>query len=121
MFLGCELHSPKRRAPGMVCAYASGENHRQPAWRSRSLASCALSAGSAVNGSKPLPHARSTPAQLRPVSSIVDHKLDRQAANKPSADGAPVIHHNIRGSRYYNQLRSVGRHSVRLSNRSRTC
>jgi transposase len=36
------------------------------------------------------------------VRSILDHKLDRQAANKRSADGAPVIHDNIRGSRYYN-------------------
>jgi transposase len=36
------------------------------------------------------------------VRSILDHKLDRQAANKRSADGAPIIHHNIRGSRYYN-------------------
>jgi transposase len=36
------------------------------------------------------------------VRSILDHKLDQQAANKRSADGAPVIHHNIRGSRYYN-------------------
>jgi transposase len=36
------------------------------------------------------------------VRSILDHKLDQQAANKRSADGAPVIHLNIRGSRYYN-------------------
>jgi transposase len=36
------------------------------------------------------------------VRSILDHKLDRQAANKRSADGAPIIHPNIRGSRYYN-------------------
>ena len=36
------------------------------------------------------------------VRSILDHKLDRQAANKRSADGAPIIHQNIRGSRYYN-------------------
>jgi transposase len=39
----------------------------------------------------------------RSVRSILDHKLDRQAANKPSADGAPImIHPNIRGSGYYN-------------------
>jgi transposase len=36
------------------------------------------------------------------VRSILDHKLDRQAANKRSADGVPIVHHNIRGSRYYN-------------------
>jgi len=36
------------------------------------------------------------------VRSILDHKLDRQAANKRSADGVPIIHPNIRGSRYYN-------------------
>jgi transposase len=36
------------------------------------------------------------------VRSILDHKLDRQAANKRAADNAPIIHHNIRGSRYYN-------------------
>ena len=34
------------------------------------------------------------------VRSILDHKLDRHAAHKP-ADGAPVLHPNIRGSRYY--------------------
>jgi transposase len=36
------------------------------------------------------------------VRSILDHKLDRQAANRRSADGMPIVHHNIRGSRYYN-------------------
>jgi transposase len=34
------------------------------------------------------------------VRSILDHKLDRHAAHKP-ADGAPMLHPNIRGSRYY--------------------
>jgi transposase len=34
------------------------------------------------------------------VHSILDHKLDRHAARKP-ADGAPMLHPNIRGSRYY--------------------
>jgi len=34
------------------------------------------------------------------VRSILDHKLDRQAAYKP-ADGAPILHPNIRGGRYY--------------------
>jgi transposase len=34
------------------------------------------------------------------VRSILDHKLDRQPAQKP-ADGAPILHPNIRGSRYY--------------------
>ncbi len=34
------------------------------------------------------------------VRSILDHKLDRQAAHKP-ADGTPILHPNIRGSRYY--------------------
>jgi transposase len=39
----------------------------------------------------------------RSVRSILDHKLDQQAANKPSADSAPIIiHSNIRGSGYYN-------------------
>src|SRR5215831_9262595 len=36
------------------------------------------------------------------VRSILDHKLDRHAAHKPPADGAPITHHNIRGARYYN-------------------
>jgi transposase len=35
------------------------------------------------------------------VRSILDHKLDRQAAQQRSADGAPIIHTNIRGARYY--------------------
>src|ERR1700726_2811832 len=34
------------------------------------------------------------------VRSILDHKLDRHAAHK-AADGAPILHPNIRGSRYY--------------------
>jgi hypothetical protein len=34
------------------------------------------------------------------VRSILDHKLDRHAAQR-AADGAPIIHSNIRGSRYY--------------------
>ena len=35
------------------------------------------------------------------VRSILDHKLDRHAAHRRSADGAPILHPNIRGSRYY--------------------
>jgi transposase len=35
------------------------------------------------------------------VRSILDHKLDRGAAHKRPADGAPILHPNIRGSRYY--------------------
>src|SRR5262245_43254721 len=35
------------------------------------------------------------------VRSILDHKLDRHAAHQRAADGAPIIHSNIRGSRYY--------------------
>jgi transposase len=36
------------------------------------------------------------------VRSILDHKLDRSAASPRAADGAPILHPNIRGSRYYN-------------------
>lgn len=35
------------------------------------------------------------------VRSILDHKLDRHAAHQRSADGASILHPNIRGSRYY--------------------
>src|ERR1700747_2062572 len=35
------------------------------------------------------------------VRSILDHKLDRHAAHQRAADGAPILHSNIRGSRYY--------------------
>jgi transposase len=35
------------------------------------------------------------------VRSILDHKLDRQAPPRPTADGVPVLHANIRGPRYY--------------------
>jgi transposase len=35
------------------------------------------------------------------VRSILDHNLDRHAAHKHAADGAPILHPNIRGSRYY--------------------
>jgi transposase len=35
------------------------------------------------------------------VRSILDHKLDRHAAQQRPADGAPTFHPNIRGSRYY--------------------
>ena len=36
------------------------------------------------------------------VRSILDHKLDRHAANQRPADGVTILHPNIRGSRYYN-------------------
>jgi transposase len=36
------------------------------------------------------------------VRSILEHKLDRHAAPTRAADGAPIVHPNIRGSRYYN-------------------
>ncbi len=36
------------------------------------------------------------------VRSILDHKLDRHAAHQRRADGAPILHPNIRGARYYN-------------------
>jgi len=35
------------------------------------------------------------------VRSILDHKLDRQAAQRPPANGVPILHPNIRGPRYY--------------------
>jgi transposase len=35
------------------------------------------------------------------VRSILDNKLDRQAAQSPPADPVPVLHPNIRGPRYY--------------------
>ena len=35
------------------------------------------------------------------VRSILDNMLDRQTAHSPSAEGAPVLHPNIRGPRYY--------------------
>jgi transposase len=35
------------------------------------------------------------------VRSILDNKLDRQAAQRPQADAVPVLHPNIRGPRYY--------------------
>jgi transposase len=36
------------------------------------------------------------------IRSILDRKLDRSAASPRAADGAPIIHPNIRGARYYN-------------------
>jgi transposase len=35
------------------------------------------------------------------VRSILDHKLDRHAVHTRPADSAPILHPNIRGSRYY--------------------
>src|ERR1700733_3834088 len=35
------------------------------------------------------------------LRSILDHKLDRQAAQQRAADGPPIVHSNIRGARYY--------------------
>ena len=35
------------------------------------------------------------------VASILKHRLDRTAASAGSAEGAPLLHDNIRGSRYY--------------------
>ncbi len=34
------------------------------------------------------------------LASILKHRLDRQASPQ-AADGAPLLHDNIRGSRYY--------------------
>ena len=35
------------------------------------------------------------------VRSILDNKLDRQSAQRPPANGVPILHPNIRGPRYY--------------------
>jgi transposase len=35
------------------------------------------------------------------VRSILDNKLDRQAPQPPPANGAPLLHPNIRGPRYH--------------------
>ena len=35
------------------------------------------------------------------VRSILDNKLDRHATPRPTADGVPILHANIRGPRYY--------------------
>jgi transposase len=35
------------------------------------------------------------------VRSILDNKLDRHAAHRPTANGVPILHPNIRGPRYY--------------------
>jgi hypothetical protein len=35
------------------------------------------------------------------VRSILDNKLDRQTAQRPPANGVPILHPNIRGPRYY--------------------
>jgi transposase len=36
------------------------------------------------------------------VKSILDNNLDRHPARKRATDGTPILHANIRGSRYYN-------------------
>jgi hypothetical protein len=35
------------------------------------------------------------------VKSILDNNLDRHAAQQRGADGAAILHPNIRGARYY--------------------
>jgi len=35
------------------------------------------------------------------VRSILDNKLDRQAPQRPAANGVPILHPNIRGPRDY--------------------
>ena len=35
------------------------------------------------------------------VRSILDNKLDRHVAQRPPANGVPILHPNIRGPRYY--------------------
>ena len=37
----------------------------------------------------------------RSIKSILDNNLDRHAAPKRAADGATILHPNIRGARYY--------------------
>jgi len=36
------------------------------------------------------------------IKSILDNNLDRRPAQKRATDGTPILHANIRGSRYYN-------------------
>ena len=36
------------------------------------------------------------------VKSILDNNLDRRPARKRATDRTPILHSNIRGSRYYN-------------------
>ena len=36
------------------------------------------------------------------VKSILDNNLDRRPAQQRGTDGAPILHSNIRGPRYYN-------------------
>jgi hypothetical protein len=55
-------------------------------------ASCVLPSPSAANGAR----------SYGSVRSILDNKLDRQAAAKRAADGPAILHANIRGPRYYN-------------------
>jgi len=35
------------------------------------------------------------------VRSILDNKLDRHPAHRPTATSVPILHPNIRGPRYY--------------------
>src|SRR4029077_2252186 len=35
------------------------------------------------------------------VRSILDNKIDRQAAQRSPVNGVPILHPNIRGPRYY--------------------
>jgi hypothetical protein len=44
----------------------------------------------------------------RSVRSILDHKLDRHTARPRAADGAPILHSNIRGSKAFSEIEAPG-------------
>jgi hypothetical protein len=77
-----------------------------PVWRRRPHPEqgfrCAWRERSASHVWKPPPRAPFIGAlAYGSVRSILDHKLDRHAARPRAVDGAPILHPNIRGSRYY--------------------
>src|SRR5207253_10380138 len=46
------------------------------------------------------------------VRSILDNKLDHQAAQRPPDNGVPILHPNIRGPRYYTEENAVLTHPM---------
>jgi hypothetical protein len=65
-------------------------------------ASCGWCGHSVPIASKPPPRAIEIGTlTYGSVRSILDRKLDRQAAQRPPANGVPILHPNIRGPGYY--------------------
>ena len=89
----------RRRALGMSGgARCAGAEDAKAVSRSEDNGCSAIRANSSVRRQYSLMIHKKLTVWLR---SILDNKFDRQTAQRPPANGVPILHPNIRGPRYY--------------------